>query len=402
VIMRELNEKLAYLPAAQAFAFAPPAIPGVGTSGGATFMLEDRSGSTVEFLAKNTDTFLEAARKRPEFSSVTTTFIPSVPQVYADVDRDKVLKQGVDLSSVYKTLQAFMGGSFVNYFNRFGRVWQVYVQAEGEARTKASNVGQFYVLNGQKEQVPLSTLVEARRSRGPDLIERFNVFPAAKLMGNPAPGYTSGQAIAAMQAAAAEVLSNEYQIGWTGSAYQELQASGTGQIAFVFGILMVFLILAAQYERWSLPLAVVTAVPFAVFGAILAIWMRGLSVDLYFQVGMLVLIGLAAKNAILIVEFAVLSRKEGLSIRESAINAARLRFRPIVMTSLAFIMGVLPLAVATGAGANSRHSIGTGVIGGMLAATAIAIVFVPLFYRLVEQAAEKLTGRRGKAPADSH
>ena len=400
--VKRVMEIGAGIPEANVIAFNPPPITGMSSTGGFEAYLQSRIAAPPAEIEAVARKLVEAANARPELAGVRTTLSTQIPSYDMHVDREKARALRVPINTVYEAMQATFGALYVNDFTLFGRNYQVNLQSEAPFRARAEDLKQVFVRSDDGHMVPLSTLVEARRSRGPDLIERFNVFPAAKLMGNPAPGYTSGQAIAAMQAAAAEVLSNEYQIGWTGSAYQELQASGTGQIAFVFGILMVFLILAAQYERWSLPLAVVTAVPFAVFGAILAIWMRGLSVDLYFQVGMLVLIGLAAKNAILIVEFAVLSRKEGLSIRESAINAARLRFRPIVMTSLAFIMGVLPLAVATGAGANSRHSIGTGVIGGMLAATAIAIVFVPLFYRLVEQAAEKLTGRRGKAPADSH
>jgi len=236
--------------------------------------------------------------------------------------------------------------------------------------------------------VPLDALVKAERIIGPDTVERFNIFPAAKIMGNPAPGVSSGQALVAMEDVVKKELSSDYTVAWTGSAYQEVSTAGTGYQGFLFGLLMVFLILAAQYERWSLPLAVLTAVPFALFGAIVAIWLRGIENDLYFQIGLITLIGLAAKNAILIVEFAADRHREGLSIFDSAIEAARLRFRPIVMTSLCFILGVMPLAISTGAGSAARHSIGTGVIGGMIAATALAIIFVPLFFRLVTRTAE--------------
>ena len=398
VIMRELNEKLAYLPAAQAFAFAPPAIPGVGTSGGATFMLEDRSGSTVEFLAKNTDTFLEAARKRPEFSSVTTTFIPSVPQVYADVDRDKVLKQGVDLSSVYKTLQAFMGGSFVNYFNRFGRVWQVYVQAEGEARTKASNVGQFYVLNGQKEQVPLSTLVDMHNINGPEFTLRFNGYRAAQINAMTKPGFSSGQAMAALEEVFEETQPTEMGFDYMGMSYQEqVAAQGVSpMVIFGFSLLMVFLILAAQYESWSLPFSVLLGVPIAVFGAFFAVWLRAFENNVYVQIGLVMLIGLAAKNAILIVEFCKDEYEKGTPLIDAALAGARLRLRPILMTAFAFILGVVPLVTASGAGAMSRQQLGTAVIGGMLAASLIAIFIIPVSFYVVER-----LGNRNAPPPEA-
>jgi multidrug efflux pump len=387
------------IPEANVVAFNPPPITGMSSTGGFEVYLQSRLAASPEDIEAAAKKLVAAANERPELAGVRTTFNTQVPTYEMRVDREKARALRVPIDTVYEAMQSTFGALYVNDFTLFGRNYQVNLQSEAPFRASAEDLKQVFVRSEDGKMVPLSSLVEAKRGRGPDLVERFNVFPAAKIMGNPAPGHSSGQAIAAMQEVAAEVLSNEYELGWTGSAYQELQASGTGQVAFIFGIVMVFLILAAQYERWALPLAVVTAVPFAVFGAILAIWMRGLNVDLYFQVGMLVLIGLAAKNAILIVEFAVLSRAEGRSIVEAAANAARLRFRPIVMTSLAFIMGVLPLAMATGAGANARHSIGTGVIGGMLGATVIAIIFVPLFYRLVEQAAEKLRGRPPKAPA---
>ncbi len=387
VIMRELNQKLYMLPSAQAFAFPPPAIPGVGASGGATFMLEDRSGGTVEFLAQNADAFMDAARKRPELASVTTTFIPSVPQVFADVDRDKVLKQGVDLASVYKTLQAFMGGSFVNYFNRFGRVWQVYVQAEGEARTKASNVGQFYVLNKDREQVPLSTLVTMRDIAGPEFTLRFNSYRAAQINASGNPGYSSRQVMAALEAVFHETQPPEMGFDYLGMSFQEqVAAQGVSpNVIFAFSLLMVFLILAAQYESWTLPFSVLLGVPIAVFGAFLAIWLRAFDNNVYVQIGLVMLIGLAAKNAILIVEFCKEEYEKGTPLVDAALAGARLRLRPILMTAFAFILGVVPLVTASGAGALSRQQLGTAVIGGMLAASVLAIFIIPVSFYVVER-----------------
>ncbi len=274
------------------------------------------------------------------------------------------------------------------------------LSSEGEFRQSPDDLRHVFVRSANGTMVPLDVLVSVSRIVGPDVVYRFNVFPAAKIQGNPAPGFSSGQAIAAMQEVVSQTLSSDYSIGWTGSAYQELQSAGTGSQGFLFGLVMVFLILAAQYERWSLPLAVITAVPFAVFGAILAIYLRGIENDIYFQVGLVTLIGLAAKNAILIVEVAAQRHHEGLSVYDAAVNAAKLRFRPIVMTSLAFILGVVPLAISTGASSASRHSVGTGVIGGMLAATFLAVLFVPLFFRLVtREAKQPAEGVRTTAPA---
>ncbi|HEY6368784.1 MAG TPA: multidrug efflux RND transporter permease subunit [Candidatus Binatia bacterium] len=387
VIMRGLNQRLAALPEAQAFTFAPPAIPGIGTSGGATFMLEDRAGQGIEFLAQNTDRFLQAARQRPEFASLTTTFIPTVPQVFADVDRDKALKQGVNISEVYDTLQAFMGGVFVNYFNRFGRVWQVYVQAEGEFRTEADNVGQFRVRNNHGQAVPLSTLVKMQTTYGPEFTIRFNGYRAAQINGILAPGYSSGQAMAALEEVFAQTMPREMGYDYSGMSFQEKVAAGGVPASAIFGLslLFVFLILAAQYESWSLPFSVLLTTPVAVFGAFVALWLRAFENNVYAQIGLVMLIGLSAKNAILIVEFARAEYESGKSIMDAALAAARLRLRPILMTAFAFILGVVPLAIAAGSGATARRIMGTAVIGGMLAASVIAIFLIPVSFFVVER-----------------
>jgi len=387
VIMRRLNQRLAGLMEAQAFAFSPPAIPGVGTSGGITFMLEDRSGGSVEFLAQNTSKFLEVARTRPEFASLMTTFIPSVPQVFADVDHDKVMKQGVDLGAVYRTLQAFMGGTFVNYFNLFGRVWQVYVQAEGEYRTTPENIGQFRVRNAAGQAVPMSTLMSMKTIYGPEFTIRFNGYRAAQINGSVAPGYSSGQAMAALEQVFAETMPAEMGYDYMGMSFQEKQASQGVPPSVVFGLslMVVFLIMAAQYESWTLPFSVLLSTPIAVFGAFLVLWLRAFENNVYTQVGLIMLIGLAAKNAILIVEFAKLESERGKPLIEAALTGARLRLRPILMTAFAFILGAVPLAIATGAGAKSRQVLGTAVIGGMTTASLIAIFLVPVSFYMVER-----------------
>lgn len=364
-------------------AFNPPPIQGLSTTGGFELYVQDRGGSGTDKLVVATQALVDAAAKRPELAGVRTTLTTNVPQYKFNVDRDKAKALGVPLTSIFATMQATFGSLYVNDFTLYGRNFQVKLQSEANFREKTDDLRQVFVRAESGNMIPLDTLVTVERMIGPDLLERFNNFPAAKVMGNPAPGYSSGQALAAIRAVAAEALPADYTVAWTGSAYQEIATGGTGSQALIFGIVMVFLILAAQYERWSLPFAVILAVPFALFGAFLAIWLRGLSNDVYFQIGLVTLIGLAAKNAILIVEFAVIKREEGLSAFDAALEAARLRFRPIVMTSLAFILGVVPLAISTGAGSASRHSIGTGVIGGMLAATFIAIFFIPLFYKLI-------------------
>jgi multidrug efflux pump len=379
--------------------FNPPPIQGISTTGGFELFLQDRTGGSLENLSQATQRVIAAANQRPELRGVSTTFSTGVPQYRIDVDREKAKAIGVPIADIFTTMQSTFGSLYVNDFTLFGRTYRVSLSSEADFRQSPQDLRYVYVRSDRGSMVPLDVLVTVSRIVGPDVVDRFNIFPASRVQGNPAPGYSSGQAIAAMQQVISQTLGPEFTPGWTGAGYQELATAGTGNQGFLFGLVMVFLILAAQYERWSLPLAVITAVPFAVFGAITAIWLRGIENDVYFQIGLVTLIGLAAKNAILIVEFASERYREGMPAFDAAMEAARLRFRPIIMTSLAFILGVMPLALSTGAGSSSRHSIGTGVVGGMIAATFLAIFFVPMFFRLVTRGKRAAAIPDGPAPA---
>jgi HAE1 family hydrophobic/amphiphilic exporter-1 len=387
-IKRHVAGALSHVTSGIAYSFPPPAIPGVGTSGGFSFVLEDRSGGTPEFLAAQEQAFLAAANKRPELAGLMTTALLSVPQVGVTVDNAKVLTQQVGLPDVYQTLQTFMGGALVNYFTRFGRQWQVYVQAEGSYRTSPSNLGKFYVTNTNGRMVPLSTLTAIQQRSGPEFVTRFNQFQAVQINGAAAPGYSSGQAIAAVEDVFKQTMPVQMGYDWTGMSYQEVKAAQGVSPSVIFGLsfLIVFLIMAAQYNSWTLPFSVLLGVPIAIFGAFAALYLRGLDNDVYAQVGLVMLIGLSAKNAILIVEFAKDEYESGKSLLEASLTGARLRLRPILMTAFAFILGCVPLWIANGAGAVSRRVLGTAVIGGMLAASLIAIFFIPVSFDVVERA----------------
>jgi multidrug efflux pump len=399
-IVRRLNGVLrSQILEANVVAFEPPAIQGLGTGGGFSFWLQDRSGGSVDFLNQNLQKFLEAARKRPELANVNSVWRASVPQIYADINRDKVLKQGVAVGDVYQSLQAFLGGIYVNQFNRFGRQWKVFLQAEAAGRVKAEDINQFYVKNNDGKMVPLSALVTTRNVAGPEFTNRFNLFRAAQVTGIPAPGYSSGQATKALEEVFRESMPREMGYDWADMSYQEVKAAGAGGKVFIMSIIFVFLILAALYESWSLPFGVLLSVPVAVFGAFLGLLLRKFNLDVYGQIGLVMLIGLAAKNAILIVEFAVLQQKEkGMGLVDAALEGAKLRLRPILMTSFAFILGCVPLWTASGSGAESRKILGTVVIVGMLAATGIAIFLIPALFVLVEKIARK---DKPKAAKDS-
>ena len=385
------------VPEASVFATMPPAIPGLGNQGGFSFWLQDRSGGSLESLEQNLQKFLAAARQRPELANVSSQFSASVPQVFVNVDRDKVLKQGVAIGDVYQTMQAFLGGLFVNQFNRFGRQWRVFMQAEGNDRTTPADISQFYVRNNDGNMVPLSALQTTSPTAGPQYTNRFNVYRAVQITGAAAPGFSSGQALDALEDVARTTLPREYSHDWSDLSYQERKASGGTAGLFGLSLLFVFLILAALYESWSLPFSVLLSVPVAVFGAFAGLLMRRLDFDVYAQIGVIMLIGLAAKNAILIVEFAKVRLEGGKDVVDAALEGARLRLRPILMTSFAFILGCVPLWVATGAGAGARRILGTVVVTGMLAATLIATFLVPLLFVVVERVAMRSSRARAGA-----
>ena len=395
-IMQTLNQKMrAEIPEAISFAFGPPAIPGLGTAGGFTFMLQDRAGGTVQQLSDTLDKLTAAARKRPELASLVSTFRPSVPQLYVEVDQDRILKQGLQFGEVFQTLQAFLGGAYVNQFNRFGRQWKVYLQAEPEYRNSADKINNFYVRSAKGDMTPLASLVTIKRVSGPEYTNRFNLFRSIQINGSPAPGYSSGQAMAAMEQVSNELLPAGFGYAWSDMSFQEKKAAGGQAMVFGMSFLFVFLILAALYESWSLPFSVLLSVPIAVLGANAGLLLRKFDNNVFAQIGLVMLIGLTAKNAILIVEFAILENAKGKGLVEAALEGARLRLRPILMTSFAFILGCVPLWMAKGAGAIGRQVLGSSVIAGMLAASILGIFLVPVLYVVVE----RLAGKEKKAAA---
>ena len=383
-VVASVNQKLAGLLDARAFAFLPPAIPGIGQAGGVDFFIQDHTGKSVDYLWGNTQKFLDAARKRPELARMNLTFSPSVPQLFANVDHDKVFKLGVSIGDVYRALQALLGGYYVNQFNRYGRVWKVFVEAEPKYRNTKKDVGQFFVRNKQGKMIPLSTLVSMQPAFGPEYTTRFNEYRGIEIIALPAPGYSTGDAMKAVAEVAGDVLPRDMGYAWNGISYQQSVAGG-GAGVFALSLILVFLILAALYESWSLPLSVLLSVPVAVCGAFVGLWSRSFDNDIYAQIGLIMLVGLSAKNAILIVEFAKAEMEQGRPLVEAALGGARQRLRPILMTSFAFIFGLMPLWYALGAGAAARRLIGTVTIVGMAFASGFAIFLVPVLFVVVER-----------------
>ncbi|EAI7390498.1 multidrug efflux RND transporter permease subunit [Campylobacter upsaliensis] len=399
-IVQNLNIKHAFNPEAQTFFLDPPPIPGLSITGGFEMYAQNRSGKSYDEIQADVDKLVAAANQRAELTGVRTTLDTRYPQFKLEIDRDKLKYYKLNMQDVFATVSSTIGTYYVNDFSLLGKNFQVNVRAKGDFRNTQEALKNIYVKSSDGQMIALDSILTLKSSAGPDDVKRFNLFPAAQIQGSPAPGYSSGQAMAVMEELTKEFLGEEYTLAWSGTSYQEATNSNTGSIAFVLGMIFVFLILAAQYERWLMPLAVITAVPFALFGSLLFIWLRDFYNDVYFQTGLLLLIGLSAKNAILIVEFAMEEHlKKGKNIFDASVEAAKLRFRPIVMTSLAFTLGILPLVISSGAGSAARHALGTGLIGGMIAASTLAIFFVPLFFYLLESFNAWLDKKRGKVNA---
>jgi hydrophobic/amphiphilic exporter-1 (mainly G- bacteria), HAE1 family len=387
-ITREWTRKFAAIPGARAFAFGPPPLPGYGNVSGFSVQLQDRSGGSIEQLAGYVKQLTEAVSKRPEIGRLSTTFNPATPQVRVELDREKARTVGVPVDSVFATLQTYLSGLYVNDFVRFGRVYKVFLQAEPQFTDKPDDIGQFYVRNNSGEMVPLSTLVTVSKMSGPNVVTRFNLYNAAEIMGAPAPGYSSGQAMKAIEEVM-KTLPSETGYEWSGLTLQEKKSEGQAPIIFGMAILFVFLLLAAQYESWGLPFAVLLATPTVILGTLVGMWARHFDLNVYAQIGLVMLIGLAAKNAILIVEFAKMKRDEGGEILDAAVQGSKLRLRPILMTSFAFILGCVPLMLATGSGAASRSTMGTGVVYGMGISTAVGLFLIPVCYVFVQRIVER-------------
>jgi multidrug efflux pump len=399
--LKRLNKEFAGRKEGIAFAVNPPSIPGLGTTGGFEFYIQNRGAGDVRTTDEAITSFMAKARQRPELMNVNTTFRANSQQLFVDLDRAKAEVLGVKVEEVFQTMQALFGSQVAGQFTQFSRVWFVIVQADAEYRIKPEDFQNVYVRSDSGANVPLSSLITTRYVTSPKMMTRFNGFPSVKITGSPAAGYSSGQALLAMESVAQETLPADFGIAWAGQALQERQSGSTSSSAFIFGLIVVFLILAAQFEKWTLPIAVVLTVPFAILGALLLTWICGLQNDVYFQVGLITLVGLSAKNAILICEFAIERVHAGLAPREAAIEAAGLRLRAIVMTSLAFGLGCVPLAIASGPGANSLRAIGTGVIGGIVMSTMVAIFFAPLFFWMLESLSERVAKKK-LASADGH
>jgi multidrug efflux pump len=399
--LKRLNAQFAGIRDAFVIGINPPSIPGLGTTGGFEFYIQNRGAGDTKSTAEAVRAFIDKAQQRPELQGVSTTYSAATQQLFVDLDRNKAEVLGVTVADAFQTMQAFFGSQIAGQFAQFSRVWWVVLQADAHYRMNPSDFERVYVRSKSGANVPLSALITTKYVANPKLVTRFNGFPAVKINGSQAPGYSSGQALTAMEDVAREALPGDFSYAWAGQALQEKESGSTSSSAFVFGLVIVFLLLAAQFEKWTLPIAVVLTVPIAVLGALLLTWIVGLENDVYFQVGLVTLVGLSAKNAILICEFAIERVRAGMAPREAAIEAAGLRLRAIVMTSLAFGLGCVPLAIATGPGANSLRAIGTGVIGGILASTAVAVFFAPVFFWMLESLGKRTAAKGATTPTDA-